>query len=105
MVKKNKLKDAIMSLFIGVVLTLSGMTISLLIAMFQSKDAGKRYGFFKTVYFENREHQNGSISVSLGLTEIYIPIFISVLIMTLCVYTFLRIYNMLYEHKKSLDDV
>jgi hypothetical protein len=44
---KNKIKDGLLSLFIGLTLTLTGMTMGLLMAMFQSKDAGIRYGFFQ----------------------------------------------------------
>lgn len=103
---KNKIKDGLLSLFIGLTLTLTGMTMGLLMAMFQSKDAGIRYGFFKTVYFENRAQGDGSIAMTLGLTNAYRPLILSVILISGCVYLFFQVYKSLDERKKRLlEDV
>lgn len=70
----------------SVITTLVAMVLSFLNMLFRSGENGRREAFFNTLYFESKDIGNGKLEISMGATGRMMPIFITVLIITVLFY-------------------
>lgn len=70
----------------SVITTLVAMVLSFLNMLFRSGENGRREAFFNTLYFESKDIGNGKLEISMGATGRMMPVFITVLIITVLFY-------------------
>ena len=70
----------------SVISTLVIMVLTFLNMLFSSGENGRRETFFNTLYFESKDIGNGKLEISMGATGRMMPIFITVLIITVLFY-------------------
>ena len=70
----------------SVITILVAIVLSFLKMLFSSGENGRREAFFNTLYFESKDIGNGKLEISMGATGRMMPIFITVLIITVLFY-------------------
>lgn len=93
----NALLGAIMT-------TLVILTCSFIIMLFGSDEEGMRTTYFNTLFFQSETEKDGSLDINFGLTEEYLPIFITTTILFLFFIMTIGFYKTLNTRKQKLKD-
>lgn len=91
--------------FLGSVITTGVILVaSFIVMIFRSGDDGMRQCYFNTLFFNPVTQNDGSVNITFGFTEKYVPILITVFVIFwfyLCTYV---IYKRLIEYRRKLMD-
>lgn len=100
--KVSIFKTFIATLISSIVITLFIMTGSFLLMMFSSGEDGHREALFNTIFFESTTATDGTLNISFGLTERYMPLLVIAGVIFLLLFSTCIVYGKLQRYKEKL---